>query len=170
MLPVARRCTVDGATVRRQRAAARLFRRDEAGASGEGSNRQQTCMAKILVIDDEPQVRRLIKQMLTRAAHEVAEAADGDEGLACIRAQMPDLIITDILMPNREGIETIREVRRLAPTLPILVISGNAGSALYMEMAKMLGAHAALAKPFRSAELLRAVADLLAEPPQPPPS
>lgn len=120
-------------------------------------------MAKILVIDDEPQVRRLIKQMLTRAGHDVAEAADGDEGLASLRMQMPDIVITDILMPNKEGIETIREVRRQAPALPILVISGNAGSTLYMEMAKMLGAHAALAKPFRTAELLRAVTDLLAQ-------
>jgi CheY-like chemotaxis protein len=122
-------------------------------------------MAKILVIDDEPQVRRLIRQMLTRAGHEVAEAADGVEGLATVRKQLPDVIITDILMPNKEGIETIRDVRREAPGLPILVISGNAGSTLYMEMAKMLGAHAALAKPFRSAELLRAVDDLLAQVP-----
>ena len=120
-------------------------------------------MARILVIDDEPQVRRLIRQMLSRAGHEVAEAADGAEGLESIRVQAPDVIITDILMPNKEGIETIREVRREVPTLPILVISGNAGSTLYMEMAKMLGAHASLAKPFRSAELLRAVDELLAQ-------
>jgi CheY-like chemotaxis protein len=119
-------------------------------------------MATILVIDDEPQIRRVIRQALIRAGHDVAEAADGAEGLAHARAAMPDLIITDIMMPNREGIETIRDLRREAPALPILVISGNAGSALYMEMAKMLGAHAALAKPFRSAELLRAVEDLLA--------
>jgi len=119
-------------------------------------------MAKILVIDDEPQVRRVIRHFLTRAGHTVAEAADGAEGLARVRADMPDVLVTDILMPNKEGIETIREMRREAPGLPILVISGNAGSSLYMEMAKMLGAQAALAKPFRSAELLRAVDDLLA--------
>jgi CheY-like chemotaxis protein len=100
--------------------------------------------------------------MLARAGHEVTEAADGAEGLASVRAHMPDVIITDILMPNKEGIETIRDVRREAPGLPILVISGNPGSDLYMQMAKLLGAHAALAKPFRSAELLRAVDALLA--------
>ena len=119
-------------------------------------------MAKILVIDDEPQVRRLIRQMLTRAGHTVQEASDGAEGLAQLRVDPPDLIITDILMPNKEGIETIRDVRRQVPGLPILVISGNPGSSLYMEMARMLGAHAALAKPFRTVDLLRAVDDLLA--------
>jgi len=119
-------------------------------------------MAKILVIDDEPQVRRLIRQMLTRAGHTVQEASDGAEGLEQLRVDPPDLIITDILMPNKEGIETIRDVRRQAPGLPILVISGNPGSSLYMEMARMLGAHAALAKPFRTVDLLRAVDDLLA--------
>jgi CheY-like chemotaxis protein len=120
-------------------------------------------MAKILVIDDEPPVRRLIQLMLGRDGHEVAEAADGAEGLALIGQDPPDIVITDILMPNKEGIETIREMRRLAPGLPILVISGNPESALYLEMAKLLGAHAALAKPFRSAELLAAVADLLTQ-------
>ena len=120
-------------------------------------------MARILVIDDEPQVRRLIRQMLARAGHEVVEAADGAEGLASVRTARPDVIVTDILMPNKEGIETVRELNREAPGLPILVISGNPGSTLYMEMAKMLGAHAALAKPFRAAELLRAVDALLAK-------
>jgi CheY-like chemotaxis protein len=103
----------------------------------------------------------MIRQMLGRIGHDVAEAADGDEGLQQVRAAIPDLIITDILMPNKEGIETVRELRRDAPQVPILVISGDPGSALYMEMAKLLGAHASLAKPFRYAELLRAVADLL---------
>jgi CheY-like chemotaxis protein len=119
-------------------------------------------MAKVLVIDDEPQVLRLIRQMLTRAGHTVIEAADGAQGLAAVRDTPPDIIVTDILMPNMEGIETIRELRREAPTLPILVISGDPGSDLYMQMAKLLGAQAALAKPFRQADLLRAVEALLA--------
>jgi CheY-like chemotaxis protein len=120
-------------------------------------------MAKILVIDDEPAIRQVIRQVLARAGHDVAEAADGAEGLVALHARMPDLIITDIMMPNKEGIETVRDLRREVPKLPILVISGNADSALYMQVAKLLGAHAALAKPFRSAELLRAVEDLLAQ-------
>jgi CheY-like chemotaxis protein len=118
-------------------------------------------VARILLIDDEPGVRRMIRQMLARGGHEVTEAADGIEGLARVRENLPDLIITDILMPNKEGIETIGEVRRYARNLPILVISGNPGSALYLEMARMLGAHASLSKPFRSAELLDAVNALL---------
>ena len=118
-------------------------------------------MAKILVIDDEQPVRRAICQMLTRGGHAALEAGDGADGLKLARAEQPDLVITDILMPNKEGIETIRELRRDAPGLPILVISGTGGSGLYLQMAQLLGAHAALAKPFRSAELLAAVAGLL---------
>ena len=121
-------------------------------------------MARILVIDDEPQVRRLLQIMLARAGHDVVEAADGMEGLAAVRARRPDLVVTDILMPNKEGIETIRELRREAPELPILVISGDPGSALYLEIATMLGARAALNKPFRHADLLLAVEGLLRPP------
>jgi DNA-binding response OmpR family regulator len=121
-------------------------------------------LAQILVIDDEPQVRRLLQTILERAGHDVFEAADGMEGLMTARARQPDLVVTDILMPNKEGIETIRELRREVPALPILVISGDPGSALYLEMAKLLGAHAALTKPFRATELLRAVEGLLRPP------
>ena len=102
--------------------------------------------------------------MLARAGHDVVEAADGMEGLAAVRARRPDLVVTDILMPNKEGIETIRELRREAPELPILVISGDPGSALYLEIATMLGARAALNKPFRHADLLLAVEGLLRPP------
>ena len=118
-------------------------------------------MAKILVIDDEPQVRRAICQMLARGGHEALEANDGAEGIAVASTTPPDAVITDIMMPNKEGIETIRELRRDRPDLPMLVISGNPGSSLYLQMATLLGAHSALAKPFRSAELLEAVAAML---------
>jgi len=123
-------------------------------------------LAQILVIDDEPQVRRLIQNILERAGHDVTEAADGLQGLTAARETRPDLVVTDILMPNKEGIETIRELRREVPKLPILVISGDPGSALYLEMAKLLGAHAALTKPFRAADLMQAVADLLRPAPE----
>lgn len=118
-------------------------------------------MSKILVIDDESQVRRAICLMLSRAGFVAIEAADGAEGLRLAQSENPDAVITDILMPNKEGIETVRDLRRAKPGLPILVISGHAGSALYMEMARLLGAHAALAKPFRAADLLAAVRRLL---------
>ena len=118
-------------------------------------------MAKILVIDDELPVRRAICLMLERGGYEVLEANDGIEGTALVRAQQPDLVITDIMMPNKEGLETIRDLRRDAPEMPILVMSGNSGSALYLQIATLLGAHSSLAKPFRSAELLAAVAALL---------
>jgi DNA-binding response OmpR family regulator len=118
-------------------------------------------VARILVIDDEPLVRRAICQMLVRGGHTTLEATDGSEGLKLAQAQMPDLVITDLLMPNKEGIETIRELRRDDPALPILVMSGNSGSSLYLQIATLLGAHAALSKPFKAAELLAAVTALL---------
>jgi CheY-like chemotaxis protein len=118
-------------------------------------------VARILLIDDEPSVRRTIHQMLERAGHDVVEAGDGIEGLRLSRSARPELVITDLLMPGKEGIETIRDLRRETPALPILVISGNAEAALYLEIATLLGARASLAKPFRSAELLAAVDGLL---------
>ena len=124
-------------------------------------------MARILVIDDEPAVRRTICQILQRGGHEPLEAADGIDGLQMVRAERPDAVITDIMMPNKEGIETICDLRRDNPGLPILVISGNSGSALYLQMATLLGAHAALAKPFRATQLLDAINTLL-RPPEPP--
>lgn len=118
-------------------------------------------MARILLIEDDPAVRRTILQILARAGHVVMEAQDGAEGLRVSFAESPDLVITDLMMPGKEGIETIRDLRRAAPTLPILVISGNPEAALYLEIATLLGAQAALAKPFRSAQLLATVERLL---------
>ena len=122
-------------------------------------------MARILVVDDNEQMRRTLRRTLERAEHSVTEAADGRAALKLYVAQSPDLVITDIVMPEREGIETIREMRRMAPNAKIVAISGSdiGGTLDLLWTARELGADAALRKPFRAAELLEVVSALLAD-------
>jgi YesN/AraC family two-component response regulator len=117
-------------------------------------------MAEILIIDDEQQMRRLLARILNGAGHTVHEANNGEEGIRLFHRVHPTLVITDIVMPEIEGIELIRKLRREAPTIPILAISG-VGHPLYLRAATGLGATAALAKPFGSDELLSVVERLL---------
>src|SRR5689334_21685732 len=106
-------------------------------------------MALILVIDDDPAMRRLVTRVLA-GRHKVIEAENGAEGLTLRAQHHPDLIITDILMPQKEGIETMREVKKLAPATKIIAMSGDASpNLMYLGMARSLGADAVLAKPFR---------------------
>jgi two-component system, chemotaxis family, chemotaxis protein CheY len=123
-------------------------------------------MALILVIDDAATVRHLMRRVLIEAGHTVIEAADGEIGLSMFAAQLPALVITDLFMPNREGIETIQELRRLSPGARIIAMSasGSASGKLYLGAARKLGADAILPKPFKPAELLDAVEDTLAGP------
>src|SRR5690242_8002624 len=98
-------------------------------------------MAQILVIDDEPMLRRTLRAVLERAGHTVVEAEDGNQGLEQFNVQRPDLVLTDIIMPNREGVETIGEMRRQAPDLPIIAMSGGGtrGGDLFLTLAERLG-------------------------------
>ncbi len=118
---------------------------------------------KILVIDDDDQFRMMIVEMLERKQYKVFAASDGEEGIKIWQNAKPDLVVTDIIMPNKEGIETILELRRLNKAVKIIAISGggrtNANDNL--RSAKLLGASLTLAKPFESAELLDAVEDLI---------
>src|SRR5437762_9082792 len=120
-------------------------------------------MADILIVDDDVRMRRLIVRILADAGHTVHEAADGKAGIALYRRVRPALVVTDIVMPDMEGIEMIRELRREAPALPILAVSGS-GRPVYLRAATGLGATASLAKPFRRDALLAAVANLLGAP------
>lgn len=115
-------------------------------------------MATILVIDDEPSVRRTLTRILERAGHEVIEARNGREGLRRFSDRQPHLVITDVYMPDKEGIETLCELHRDAPSVPIIVISGGATKSMpALDFAMKLGAHATLAKPFRSEDLIATV-------------
>ena len=120
-------------------------------------------MADILVIEDNEAVRTLIAQFLAKAGHEVRQASNGSDGIAKFRARPPALVVTDIFMPVKEGIETIRELRQSAPELPIIAVSGDVQSeGLFLKAAIALGATTALAKPFTRNEFLAAVEDCLA--------
>lgn len=120
-------------------------------------------MAFILVIDDEPLMRRTVRTALEKAGHTVQEAGDGNEGLKKFAAAKPDLVITDIVMPDREGVETVGELRRLDAQLPIIAISGGGavGGTLFLDLASQLGATATATKPIRNADLLRLVEECL---------
>jgi DNA-binding response OmpR family regulator len=120
-------------------------------------------MARILVIEDEEQMRRLLRSALERSGHEVTEAQDGLAGVAAFRQSPTDLVISDILMPEQEGIQTIMELRRDFPEVKIIAISGggSVGPQTYLAMARELGADATLTKPFSLTELSEAIESLL---------
>lgn len=122
-------------------------------------------MPLILVIDDDVQVRRMMRRILSQTDHSVIEAEDGEAGMALLRDERPTLVITDLVMPRKEGIETIREIREASPETKVIAMSGSNGqsaSALYLTLAVKLGADAVLAKPFRAAELIETISRVLA--------
>jgi two-component system, chemotaxis family, chemotaxis protein CheY len=121
-------------------------------------------MPLVLVIDDDAPLRRMVRRILTEASHEVAEAEDGEAGLALLRKEQPALVLTDLVMPKKEGIETIREIRRTSPETRVIAMSGSdfgPSATLYLHAAEKLGADAVLAKPFRADELLQTIARVL---------
>ena len=118
-------------------------------------------MPDIVVIEDDPSFRRILAKILTREGHTVREAADGSEGVALCHRKRPDLVITDLVMPEQEGIETILQLGREYPGLPVLAISGCAHARMYLDAATSLGAAVSLTKPFTKQELLDAVGGLL---------
>jgi DNA-binding response OmpR family regulator len=113
----------------------------------------------VLVIDDEESIRKLISFILKKEGMVVFEAADGNQGLTIAAEHRPDLIITDLLMPEKEGIETIREIRSLFPACVIIAMSGGPNSESYLSMATCFGAHRMIQKPFNRKVLLDAVSE-----------
>lgn len=116
-------------------------------------------MARILVIDDEDLVRFTVEQILTAAGHVVATAENGAAGLRHQREIPFDLVITDIMMPEQDGIETIRALKAEFPNLPIIAISGGGrmGNMNYLEMAKDFGVASTIPKPFTPEDILARV-------------
>lgn len=116
-------------------------------------------MLRVLVIDDDDAVRLTIRNCLLSAGHEVADAPNGERGLAAFEASSFDVVILDILMPEKEGIETIREMRRRSAKIPIIAISGGGRTKTldFLAAAKALGATATLQKPFSRDALLAEV-------------
>lgn len=122
-------------------------------------------MARILIVDDEVTFRTVAAAALTKSGHSVLEAEDGRTALALLGAHPVDLIITDVLMPEQDGLELIMKVRESQNPVPIIAITGHpAKAALYLKIAQALGAQRVLAKPFSMEDLLAATSELLINP------
>ncbi len=107
-------------------------------------------MCKILIIDDDEQYRKMLRSFLERDGFGIFEAGNGDEGIKIFKAEKPEIVITDIIMPDKEGLETIREIKRLWMDTKIIAISGGGlmHTVSYLDLALKLGADYALEKPF----------------------
>ena len=120
-------------------------------------------MKRILVIDDDKQIREMLREILEREGYEVEDAENGKNALAIQQASPCDLIITDLIMPEQDGVETIMEFIQRDPAVKIIAISGGGriGPRDYLEMAEALGAKKTFYKPFKRPEILAAVRELL---------
>jgi two-component system, chemotaxis family, chemotaxis protein CheY len=120
-------------------------------------------VGRILLIDDNDLLRKMTRRMLATAGYDVQEAVNGKAGVACYRQQRSDVVITDILMPEQEGLETIRKLRHVDPQVKIIAMSGaGQGRAGYLDLAVKFGARRTLQKPFTMEDLLAAVGEVLA--------
>jgi len=122
-------------------------------------------MKYILLIDDDEQFRTMLGLVLTEAGYEVQEASDGREGARLYRTRPADLVITDLIMPEQEGVETIKEIRSICRDAKVIAMSGGGrnNGRDYLKIAKAFGANRVLAKPFLNREILEAVESLLQE-------
>jgi len=120
-------------------------------------------MARILIVDDDEPIRKLLAKLLGRAGYTVDVAVNGRQAVKMMGKEPADLVITDIMMPDQDGIQTILELKREKPNVKIMAISGG-GSVVpgsYLHQAEKLGADRVLAKPLQLEEVLEAVAGLL---------
>ena len=119
--------------------------------------------SQILVIEDDRAVRELMLHTLSRAGYRVLSAEDGNEGMNLFRSEHPDLVITDIVMPQKEGFETILALRKECPEVKVIAMSGGGrhGTEDYLSVARKLGACRTVSKPFLRDEMLKVVREAL---------
>ncbi len=120
-------------------------------------------MPHIHIVDDEALIRELFRRILETEGYEVTDSADGNAALALCRRRPPDLIIIDLIMPDKEGIETIIELKRDFPHMKIIAISGGGRITAreYLELAETFGANMTLSKPISRDELLTVVGTVI---------
>ncbi len=120
-------------------------------------------VSRILVIDDDAQFCGMLREALESAGYRVTDAQNGEEGMRLYREDPADLVIMDIIMPEKEGVETIMDLRREFPEVKIIAISGGGhiGPETYLEMAEKVGAQRTLSKPFEREELLSMIREML---------
>jgi len=127
---------------------------------------QKAVMQNILVIDDDKLMCLALAKILISAGYNVVQASDGEEGLKLYRSQDFDLVITDLIMPDKEGIQIIRELRKENSRIRIIAMSagGRGGATDYLKWARLMGAKQCLSKPIKREDLLDAVQTVLALP------
>jgi CheY-like chemotaxis protein len=123
-------------------------------------------MPRILLVDDDDSFRKMLRLSLERLGHEVVEARDGKEAVRLVREGTPDVMVTDLVMPEKEGLETIDEVRRQYPGLKIIAMSGGGrvNASDYLKIARAMGADQVLAKPFSIDEIAASLSSVLGRP------
>ena len=120
-------------------------------------------MAIILVVDDDPISLKILRVILQENGHEVLEAGDGVQALKIFKEKPVDLVITDIFMPEKEGVETVRELKQADPDIKVIAVSGGSSSARFdsLDWVKMFGVKYTFTKPFDRDKIIDAVNDLL---------
>jgi DNA-binding response OmpR family regulator len=121
-------------------------------------------MANVLLIDDDEMLRTVLAIAMEQAGHKVLQADDGQKGVELSRTASVDIVVTDLIMPVQEGVETIMTLRRERPRLPIIAISGGvSNSKLYLDIAGKIGAKRMLPKPFAPRQLVALIEEILSE-------
>lgn len=126
-------------------------------------------MANVVLVEDVVALQQNLTILLTRNGHVVRAAANGHEALRLVAEQTPDLLVTDLFMPEKDGIETIREIRRLHPQLRMIAMSGGirGDQDVFLQMAQRLGVNATISKPFSIQDFQATVEKVLNEPSRP---
>lgn len=139
------------------------------GETDKPAKQDPRVRSTILIVDDEEQVRSAMTLFLTRKGYRVQEARDGRSAEESLRKELPDLILTDLIMPDRDGLELLTFVRKYAPAVPVIAMSGGGriNPADYLELARRMGAARTLEKPFPSAQLLATLEEVLSQRPKP---
>ena len=119
-------------------------------------------MTKILLIDDEKSILKMLKKLLELNNYDVAVAENGNEGIKLYQKFTPDIVVTDLIMPDKEGLETIRELKEIDPDVKIIAMSGggNSDPKMYLSFAEQFGAAKVLKKPIDNDKLLSAINEL----------
>lgn len=121
--------------------------------------------ATILLVEDEELLRAGVQEVLEIQGYKVITAPDGEQALACLGAQTIDLIITDLVMPKMDGVDFVKQLRKIKPDLPVIVVSGSTRNIMQrygIDSIQVPGANASLPKPFKSVDLIEQVRQLLA--------
>ena len=127
---------------------------------------------RVLVIDDDDSIRLFIRRVLERQRYEVLEARNGDEGIRIYRENLPDLVLLDLYMPEKDGLETLRDLRKETPPPRVVTMSGGGPKydVTILQSARFLGSQSALVKPFSIGELMELVRGMLEGGPQSAPA